>query len=150
MDLKVQKRLAAQVLKCSPKRIVFDPERLGDIKEAITKADIKGLISDRAVICLPKKGVSRVRAKERRFKKSKGQRRGFGKRKGTRKARLSKKLAWMNKVRSQRTFIRLLRDKNYIERRVARELYLKAKSGFFRSMRHINLYLTERGLVKKK
>ena len=35
MELKLQKRLASQLLKCSPKRIHFDAERLEDIKEAI-------------------------------------------------------------------------------------------------------------------
>ena len=46
MMLKPQKRIAAQVLKCSPKKIVFDTEKLSEIKEAITKQDIKTLITD--------------------------------------------------------------------------------------------------------
>jgi len=44
MKLNLQKRLAAQILKCSEKRIQLDTTRLSDIKEAITKADIKSLI----------------------------------------------------------------------------------------------------------
>ena len=44
MELKVQKRLSAQVMGCSEKRVIFDPARLNDIKEAITKKDIKLLV----------------------------------------------------------------------------------------------------------
>ena len=40
MNLNLQKRLAANVIGCSEKRVVFDPSRLEDIKEAITKTDI--------------------------------------------------------------------------------------------------------------
>ena len=40
MQLKIQKRLAAQILKTSGKKIRRDSDRLEGIKEAITKADI--------------------------------------------------------------------------------------------------------------
>jgi len=41
MKLDKKKRLAAAVLQCSEKRVVFNTERLSEIKEAITKYDIK-------------------------------------------------------------------------------------------------------------
>ena len=44
--LNVQKRLAAQILKCGRNRVRFDPDRLEDIKEAITKTDIRSLIGE--------------------------------------------------------------------------------------------------------
>ena len=43
--MKTQKRLAAYILKCSPKKVKFDETKLEEIKEAITKADIRGLIA---------------------------------------------------------------------------------------------------------
>ena len=51
MKVNNQKRLAAQLLKCSEKRIRFDPDKLSDIKEAITKIDIRGLINDKVIYC---------------------------------------------------------------------------------------------------
>ena len=45
MRLKVQKRIAQSLFRVGRKRIKFDPEKLGDIKEAITKGDIKGLVN---------------------------------------------------------------------------------------------------------
>jgi ribosomal protein L19E len=49
----------------------------------------------------------------------------------------------MNNVRVQRAFLRLLSEKNIITRKAFRELYLKSKGGYFRSRRHIKLYLQE-------
>ena len=111
MELKIQKRLAAQVLKCSPKRIRLDTERLEEIKEAITKADIRSLINTKAIVKVQKKGVSRFKAKIRHLKKKEGRYKGFGSRKGRNTARLPPKRRWMNAVRLQRGLLKMLKDK---------------------------------------
>ncbi|MBU0628308.1 MAG: 50S ribosomal protein L19e [Nanoarchaeota archaeon] len=146
MDLSNQKRLAADLCKCSPKRIRFDEDRLEDIKEAITKVDIRGLINDNAITKLNKRGVSRVRARKRLVQRRKGKQKGPGARKGSRGARLTSKRAWINKVRAQRQLLNALKGKT-IDKKLYRELYLKSKGGFFRSKRHIKIHLEER--VKK-
>ena len=87
MQLDTKKRLAAQILKCSKNRIWFDVDRLEDIKEAITKADIRSLIADKAVKEKPVKGVSRTRARKTALQKRKGRRKGIGSRKGKKTAR---------------------------------------------------------------
>jgi large subunit ribosomal protein L19e len=148
MMYKTRKRIAADILKCSPKRVRFEPSELESIKEALTKEDMRGLIHDGIISKSSKKGVSRVRAKARQMKKAKGQRRGAGKRKGTTTSRLPKKERWMLLIRSQREFIRELRDKKLINGETYREMYLKTKGGFFRSKRHIKIYLNERKLIK--
>ena len=149
MKLKAQKRLASQILKCSEKRIVFDSGRLEDIKEAITKADIRGLVSNKVITKKPVKGVSKVRARKRKEQKRKGRQKGFGSKKGKKGARLPQKKAWMNKVRIQRRFIKHLRGKKAIDKKNYQSIYLKIKGGFFRSKRHIKLYLKEQGLIEK-
>lgn len=150
MKLGAQKRLAGNVMKCSPKRVKFDKERLEEIKESITKADIKSLIKDNAISKVKEKGVSRVRARKRKIQKSKGRRRGPGSRKGKKTARLPRKEQWMNRVRKQREFIKELKDKKQLDVTIYRILYRKIKGGFFRSKRHVKLYLTENSLVRKK
>lgn len=144
MKVDNQKRLAAQILKCSKKRIRFDPDRLSDIKEAITKIDIKGLIKDKAIRKIAARGVSRGRARKRLVQRRKGKQRGEGSRKGSRGARIPKKKEWMNKIRAQRELLRKLKEKKIIDDKLYREFYLKSKGGFFRSRRHIKLYLEER------
>ncbi|MBU0757243.1 MAG: 50S ribosomal protein L19e [Nanoarchaeota archaeon] len=149
MKLNVQKRLAADIIKGSSKRVRLDTSRLEEIKEAITKVDIKALIEDKAITIKPKRGISKGRARKAHAQKKKGLRRGQGSRKGTANARDNKKKIWMNKIRLQRKFIRELKEKEIITCKEYRELYNKTKGGFFRSRRHIKLYLTDQGVFKK-
>lgn len=150
MQLRTQKKLAADVLKTSKKKIVFDPERLEDIKEAITKTDIRGLISEDAIKKNKIKGTSRVRTRANKIQRRKGLRKGASTRKGTKSARVSRKSTWMKKIRTQRKFLRLLKEHEIIANKTFTELYLKAKGNFFRSKRHIKIYLEEHKLIQKK
>ncbi|RLF36552.1 MAG: 50S ribosomal protein L19e [Thermoplasmata archaeon] len=150
MKLKTQKRLAASLLKCSKKRVVFDNERLDEIKESITKKDIDDLIKDKAIKKKQTKGISRVRANKIKRQKSKGRRKGPGSKKGTHGARLPKKQAWMKKVRVQRKFIKELKDKKIITSKSHCMLYSKISGGFFRSRKHIKLYIKEHDMARKK
>ena len=69
MQLKIQKKLAAQVLKASKNDIWLDPDRLDEIKESITKVDIKSLIKDKAIKSKKTRGISRYRARKRKIQK---------------------------------------------------------------------------------
>ncbi len=150
MNLRTKKRLAAQVLGVSPKRVMFNPERLDEIKEALTRADIKSLIKDGAIIKKQKRSASGYHAKQVRKQKSKGKRKGHGSRKGTRNARLKRKEAWENKVRLQRKYLKTLREKGLLDSKTFRTIYLKIKSGFFRSKAHLKLYLQDLEVLPKK
>jgi len=148
MQLKIQKRLAGQILKTSKKNIWLDQNRLEEIKESITKNDIKSLIKDKAIKGKNIIGISRYRARARKAQKRKGRRSGSGSIKGGKYARLSKKDRWINHIRVQRKFLQNLRDKGIINKSSYRPLYMKSKGGFFRSKRHIKLYMQEHGIVK--
>jgi large subunit ribosomal protein L19e len=141
MMLKLQKRLAGIVMRCSPKRVVFDPARLEDIKEAITKTDIRLLVGEGVIREAPEKGVSRVRANKRLVQRRKGLRKGQGSRKGKSTARHARKDAWMQRVRAQRNFIQEIKPN--LKPGAFKDLYLKSKGGFFRSVKHIKLYAVE-------
>mgnify|MGYP001562521963 CR=1 FL=1 len=146
--LDVQRRLAAQILKCGEHRIRFDPDRLEEIKEAITKADIRSLINNKYISKKRMLNTSKFWARKRKEQKKHGRQKGFGSRKGKKTARLEPKRAWINKIRLQRNFIKSLRDKHIIASTDYHELYMKSKGGFFRSIRHLKSYTQERGLVK--
>src|SRR3989338_3402686 len=148
MQLKIQKRLAAQILKTSKNNIQLDSSRLEEIKEAITKADIKSLIKDKAITEKRARGISGYRINKKRLQKSKGRMSGFGSRKGSKGARRGKKRAWIMGIRAQREFLKLLKDKKIIPLNEYRSLYMKSKGGFFRSKRHIKVYMKERGVVR--
>ena len=148
MKLSVQKRLAASLFKCTEKRVWFDEDRLADIKEAITKQDIKGLVIEGAIRIKPAKSQSKGRSRKIKIQKAKGLQKGRGSRKGGLRARTPKKAAWMAKIRVQREFLKTLRDKEHVTRAQYQNLYLKSKGGFFRSKRHIKLYLEEHNILK--
>lgn len=150
MDLKTKKRIAASILKCSPKRVKFNENNLQDIQDAITREDIKILIHKGIIMKEPKKGISNGRFKELREKKRKGHRKGQGSRKGTKNARDNRKKKWMIRVRLQRRFIKDLKDKGMISEKNYRNIYNKISSGFFRSLRHLKLYLNDNKLIIKK
>ncbi len=148
--LDVQKRLAAQVLKCGVNRVRFDPLKLDDIKEAITKADIRGLVNNGAIIRKRLNNTSKFWARRRKEQKSLGKQKGFGSRKGKKTARTPPKRVWMNKIRLQRRFIKSLRDSKLIISSDYHDLYMKSKGGFFRSIRHLKLYTQEKGIIKNE
>ncbi len=148
MDLRLQRRLAAEILKCGTNRVWFDSSALDEISTAATKEDIRRLIEQGLIKRKPVKGVCRVRIKYRKAQKRKGRRRGHGSRKGKKTARMSRKEAWILRIRALRKRLRYLRDKGLIDRRTYRILYRKAKGGEFRSVAHLNTYLESQGLLR--
>ncbi|MBI4452642.1 50S ribosomal protein L19e [Candidatus Woesearchaeota archaeon] len=147
--LDVQRRLSAQILNCGENRIRFDPDSLEEIKEAITKADIRGLISKGVISKKRLLNTSRFWARKIKRQKSLGKRKGPGSRKGKSTARTNPKKAWINRIRLQRNYLKSLRNAKLIPPSAYHELYAKGKGGFFRSLRHLKLYVEEKGLAKK-
>lgn len=150
MQLKSQKRLSAQLLNAGENRVWFDNDRLEEIKEAITKTDIHKLIKDFAIQAKPKNGISGYRRRKKYAQKRKGRQQGPGSRKGTLNSRFPKKRAWMNRIRLQRSLLKRLRKNKTLDPKTYRKLYMKSKGGFFRSRRHVLLYLEEQGILKGK
>ena len=150
MKLQSQKRIAGAVLGCSPKRVWCNPDALETIKESITKSDIRKLISNGTIIQKQKKGVSRGRARIYAIAKKKGRHKGHGSKKGKVGSRFDSKRKWIENIRNQRGLLFLLRDKNRLSKEHYLDLYYKAKGGYFRSMRHLKLYMTEHAMVKKQ
>ena len=141
MDLRLQRRLAAQILDCGVNRVWIDPNALDEVAAAATKDDVRELIEKGLIKRKPVQGVSRARINKRRAQKRKGRRRGHGRRKGKKTARLSRKRAWILRVRALRKRLRELKQQNVIDRRTYRILYRKVKGGEFRSVSHLNAYI---------
>lgn len=148
MGLRMQRKVAARILKCGMSRVWFDPVRLPDVEEAITTGDIRRLIKDGVIKAVPKRGISRSRKLKIMMQKRKGRRKGIGSRKGRAGSRTEKKKTWVNKIRSQRVLLKELRTSGRIEKRAFRDIYRMCKSGFFRSRSHLLSYLEKEGLVK--
>lgn len=157
MKLDLQKKLAAKILDASPKRVKIDLDRLeelgiaiDDLKQSITKQDVRNFINKKVIYVVQKKGVSRARARKKHIQKVKGRQKGVGSRKGTKNARLNKKETWMKRIRTQRDLLGELRSKGIISNSDFWSLYSKAKGGFFRSRRHIKVFAEEHDMLKVK
>ncbi len=145
-----KKKLAARILKTSINKVKFAVDALEDIKKAITRSDLRGLIAVNKISKDGKNEQSRVRARKIAAQKKKGRRKGKGSKKGSKHSIVSRKEKWMAKIRVQRKFLKELKDKGMLESKDYRSLYSKSKGGYFRNKRHIKLYLNERQLIKKK
>ena len=133
-----QRRIASKILKVGENKIWIDPNRKEEIKNAITRADVKKMISHGYI----KKHPDKIRKKVQKKRKQ-----GIGKRKGKAGARTPRKRAWINKIRPIRRMLKDLRGQNKINAQTYRKLYLLAKGGVFRSRTHFKLYLKQKGIL---
>ena len=150
MSLKSQRRLAAQLLKAGTNRVWIDPNRIEDVEVAITRAEIRKLIHEGAIRQLPAKGVSRARARVLRKKKREGLRRGPGTREGSSTAKITKKDAWMLRIRALRRKLNEWKANRTIADDSYRQLYRRASSGTFSSIADMERYAKTHGMWRKR
>ena len=74
MNLRQKKELASNVLDVGMNRLSMNTEKLEGVSQAITREDIRSLVSEGAIIIKPKKGNSRGRWKKIALQKKKGKR----------------------------------------------------------------------------
>ena len=149
-DLSSQRRLAAQILKVGHNRVWINPDRMDDVEGAITRDEIRKLIHEKTITILPVAGVSRGRAKTIQAKKRLGRRQGIGSYTGARGAKVTKKDAWMLKIRSLRRKLRQLKANRTITEETYTEYYRMAGSGRFESIADLERNLKAQDLWRKR
>jgi large subunit ribosomal protein L19e len=141
MDLKNQRRMAADIMDVGEDRVWIDPDNQEKVDEAITRQDIRNLIEGDTIQKKDVKGTSKGRAREKKKQKQKGRRKGHGSRKGKKGARKSDKKKWMENIRAIRSELKEMRDNEEITQEQYRDLYDRAKGGFFRDTKHVKNYV---------
>ena len=125
MKLKNKKSLASRTLGIGKERIVFNSSRLNEIKEAITKQDIKDLVSSNAILIKEIKG--------RRLKRKKGRRRQGSIRKKLKHG----KRRYLILARKFRKYIAQLRKSGDIKDDLYFQIRKEIKSSAFKDLTHL-------------
>jgi large subunit ribosomal protein L19e len=149
MELKNQRRMAAEILKCGVNRVYMNPNNIEDISEAVTRGDIRRLVNEGVIKARPETGISSGRKKARMAQKEVGKRKGHGSRKGSKYARFSKKRRWIKTIRPIRKTLKTYREEGYISSETYRNYYRHASGGIFRSVGHMRSHMeAEKAFIK--
>ena len=140
VSLKLQKRLAASVLKCGKRRVWMDPSEINEIALANSRQNVRKLIKDGLIVRKHQLMHSRARVHVRHDAKARGNHTGYGKRRGTMNARIPEKLLWVRRIRVLRRLLRKYREAGKIDKHMYAHFYALAKG---------NRYKTKRVLIEQ-
>merc|ERR1712136_614164 len=119
--LRLQKRLAAAVMKCGKNKIWLDPNETSMISNANSRQNVRKLVKDGLIIRKPVAVHSRARVRKNNIARRKGRHTGRGKRKGTANARMPEKVLWMRRMRVLRRLLRKYRETKNIHKQKAKQ-----------------------------
>ena len=142
VNLRAKKRLASRVTGVGVHRIKFDSDHLDDIADAITRENIRSLITANTIQIKPFTGTSRGRAQDKKDQKNK---RGAkqGAKQGRKGARVGKKEIYVAKVRSLRRLLKIAKDRKDLTNPEFWSLYKKVGGNTVRNKAHLRLLIEE-------
>ncbi len=144
MSIKFAKRAAGQILNRGESSIRINQNSLQDAAKAITKEDVRALISNGGIYAIPAKHNVSMNSKTLRKKRSEGRRRGKGRRRGTSNARSGS--LWEKKVRSQRILLKRLKLMGKLSTKDFQRYYKLIKGNSFADKSSLLMNLSENGI----
>ena len=142
VNLKAKKRLVSRIVGVGVNRVRFDTEHLDDVADAITRDDIRSLITANTISIKSFKGTSRGRAKTKKIQKSK-RGAGQGSKKGRKGAREGKMAVYVKKVRSLRYILKIAKDRKEIDNNIFKSIYKKIGGNTIRNRAHLRTVISE-------
>ena len=147
VNLKAKKRLASRVTGVGVHRIRFDTDHLDDVADAITRENIRSLITANTIQIKSFTGTSRGRAHTKKAQRNK---RGTtqGAKQGRKGARVGKKEVYVAKVRALRRLLKIAKDRKDLTNPEFWTLYKKVGGNTVRNKAHLRLLMTE--IIEKR
>ncbi len=130
MNLRKKKELAKRTLGVGKKRIVFAESRIEDIKEAITKQDIRDLFGEKAILIKDKKGKKKVEKRKRKRKTGK-----------IKKKINTRKQDYVILVRKLRMYVKHLKSNNKLSKEQAKNIRKKIRNKEFKSLSQLKEHI---------
>ena len=142
VNLRTKKLLVSRMYGVGIKRVSFDSEHLDDIADAITRENIRSLLTANTIKIKGITGTSKGRAHLKKIQKKK---RGVkqGSKKGRKGARVGKKRVYVTKVRSLRWRLKVAKDRKEITNKDFWELYKKIGGNTVRNIAHLRTLIEE-------
>jgi large subunit ribosomal protein L19e len=142
VNLKAKKRLVARVTRVGVNRVRLDSDHLDDVADAITRQNIRSLITAKKISIKPIVGTSKGRSHTKKAQKHK---RGTtqGSKKGRKGARVGKKDVYVAKVRSLRRLLKIAKDRKELTNPEFWALYKKVGGNTVRNKAHLRLLMEE-------
>ncbi len=142
VNLKAKKRLASRVIGVGVHRIRFSEDHLEDIANAITRDEIRSLITANTITVKHFTGTSKGRA---HTKKSQRNKRGTtqGSKQGRKGARVGKKEVYVAKVRALRKLLKIAKAREDITNKEFWMLYKKVGGNTVRNKAHLRSLIEE-------
>lgn len=136
INIRKKRELVARILGVGVNRVRFEPDKLEDVADSITRENLRALIKNGAIWTARRRGTSRYRAKLKQMtRKKRGT--GRGSKKGKKTARVGKKEHYIIRIRSMRHYLKVLKERNDIDRETYWLLYKKANGGQVRNLAHL-------------
>ncbi len=142
VNLKTKRHLVSRILGVGLDRIKFDPTNLDDVADAITRQNIRSLMTANVIEVKPIKGTSKGRAhfkKAQRKKRSKKQ----GSKKGSKGARIGKKQVYVRKIRAMRHQLKVSKARKEITNESYWKLYKQVNGNQVRNLAHLRSLIEE-------
>ncbi len=148
VNLRAKKRLVSRVVGVGLHRVKFDNDHLDDITDAITRVNIRSLLTANTIKIKRIVGTSHGRAT---LKKIQRRKRGTkqGSKKGRKGARVGKKRVHITKVRALRHRLKVSKDRKEITNKEFWELYKKVGGNTIRNVAHLRSLIDEKVSKRK-
>ena len=148
VNLRAKKRLVSRIVGVGLHRVKFDNDHLDDITDAITRVNIRSLITANTIKIKRIVGTSHGRATLKKIQRKK---RGTkqGSKKGRKGARVGKKRVHITKVRALRYRLKVSKDRKEITNKEFWELYKMVGGNTIRNVAHLRSLIDEKVSKRK-